>query len=184
MQPALVQGSTPGEIQVTPGDCRITADPSRLTTRNLDSCVAIAVHVPKLSVAALLRFRYPTPDFEPSESNPWLFAETAIPLLFDYIQAMGCSKQEAAVYGIGGASEDDTRLGRQNVLAMRRLLWREGVLLRGEDTGGTSPRSLWLEAGSGRLIVRSKPRMKRPLLLPKHRLPGEELTGKLCHSAS
>jgi chemotaxis receptor (MCP) glutamine deamidase CheD len=50
----------------------------------------------------------------------------------------------------------------QNRLTAQRMLWREGVLPRGEDLGGSQARSIWLDASSGRLIVRTAPSAPSP----------------------
>ncbi len=176
------------EIVILPGDCRFTANAhSRLITRNLKTCVALAVHVPKLSLAALLRCQFPDSSCSPSDSNPWLFVDTAIPLLFEYLGAMGAPKPTLSVYAIGGAAgcdEENVSLGKHNILAARRLLWREGVLLKGEEIGGASPRSVWLEAASGRLIVRTKFRVQQPIVNVGPGSDRENQVAELCHSAS
>src|SRR5579875_1466057 len=138
-----------GDIIVHPGECRFSTDPGcRLITRALGSCMALAVHAPKLSVAALLRFSLPAPPAHSPESNPWLYAETGIPFLFEHFRAIGAQQKDLSVYAVGGAmdgTEESASRGKSNELAMNRLLWRQGILLNGEDTGGTSLRSVWLE---------------------------------------
>ncbi len=42
-------------------------------------------------------------------------------------------------------------IGKRNYLAMRRILWKAGVLLYGEAVGGATSRSVKLEIGSGKL---------------------------------
>jgi chemotaxis protein CheD len=41
-------------------------------------------------------------------------------------------------------------IGRRNYQAMRRALWKAGLLLHAEDIGGVSSRTVRLEIGSGR----------------------------------
>lgn len=161
------QKDAPIEIVVPPGDCRFSTDPNcRLITRRIESCIAVAVHVPKLKLAALLRFLAPNSTADPArtkagQTNPWLFGDTGIPLLFARLRSIGLANQDLSVYAIGGAvaAEEDASgpSGKSNDLTMRRLLWREGVLLAGDDTGGHAARSVWLDAGTGRIIVRTQP---------------------------
>lgn len=175
------------EIMVKPGDCRFSTDPNcRLISRRIQSSIALAVHVPKLKLGALLRFVAPNSAINPAQTNPWLFADTAIPLLFTRLRAIrvtnhDLSVQDLSVYAIGGSAvgtEDDSGVsGKSNDLAMRRLLWREGVLLNGADTGGTTARSVWLDAASGRILVSSQP----VAAVPAARLSKGV---KLCHFAS
>ncbi len=170
------QVQSAADIVVAAGECRFTNDPGcRLIARELRSSVAVAVHEPKIGLAALLHFSLPSSRGEARESNPWLCADTAIPLLFAYLREIGAEHRGLAVYAAGGAL--DSADGKRNVLALRRLLWREGVLLKGDDTGGSLSRSVWLEAASGRIIVRSRSRAAR---LASHSPQGAEL----CHFAS
>ena len=148
------------EITVSPDDCQITTDSNcRLIARGIESCVTLAVHAPKLGIAALLRFS--NPKSEPSDSleTAGSSADTAVPLLFGHLRKAGIQTSELMVYAVGasvnGNDEASAALAKKNELALRRLLWREGVILTGEDLGGTEPRSLWFDTGSGRVIVRT-----------------------------
>lgn len=158
------------DIIVAADECRFTTDADcRLISRDLNSSVAVAVHAPKIGLAALLRFSQPD-SAQAAEGNPWVCADTAIPLFFDAIREMGAAHRDLSVYAAGGAFA--TAEGKANVLALRRLLWREGILLKGSDTGGSVSRSLWLEAGSGRIIVRSH---NKPARIERHSAMGDQV---------
>ena len=42
-------------------------------------------------------------------------------------------------------------IGKRNYLALRKILWKAGILLAGEAVGGNNSRTIRLEIGSGRL---------------------------------
>ena len=42
-------------------------------------------------------------------------------------------------------------IGKRNYLALRKILWKTGILLAGEAVGGGNSRTVRLEIGSGRL---------------------------------
>lgn len=42
-------------------------------------------------------------------------------------------------------------IGKRNYLALRKILWKAGILLAGEAVGGGNWRTIRLEIGSGRL---------------------------------
>jgi chemotaxis protein CheD len=44
-------------------------------------------------------------------------------------------------------------IGRRNCLAMRKILWKAGVLLNGEAVGGVRSRTVRLEVGSGKFWI-------------------------------
>jgi chemotaxis receptor (MCP) glutamine deamidase CheD len=43
--------------------------------------------------------------------------------------------------------------GRRNVLAAKNVLWRAGVFVSGQETGGTDARTLYLSVADGRIEV-------------------------------
>ena len=45
-------------------------------------------------------------------------------------------------------------IGKRNYLAMRKILWKAGVMLHGEQVGGSIARTIRLEVGTGRLWLR------------------------------
>lgn len=59
---------------------------------------------------------------------------------------------------LDGADQDADRfqIGRRNVLALRKLLWKNGVLLHAHDVGGVqTSRTVYLDVGTGALTIRS-----------------------------
>ena len=145
------------EIVVSTADCRFAVPGSRLVACNIVTEVAVAVHIPALEIAALLICGLPHfVDSYCSDRNPWLYADTAIPLLLRRIDAPGVSKSEIRVRAVGGASTiRDGLRGERNVAAVCDTLRDEGVLLESSDLGGDSRRSLWFDPKDGRLIVRT-----------------------------
>ncbi|MCW5978970.1 MAG: chemotaxis protein CheD [Bryobacteraceae bacterium] len=142
-------------------DCRLSAEPdTNLVTYALGSCVAVAIHDPVARVGGLLHFMLPESsiDIQKAAKNPYMFADTGIPLLFRRSYEMGAEKRRLIVRAAGGAqvmdSEGVFNIGKRNCLALRKILWRAGVMLHAETTGGQSSRSLRLEIGTGKLYCR------------------------------
>ena len=79
-------------LTVGVGDCKVSngAD-SVLTTYALGSCIAVAIYDPVAGVGGLLHFMLPESSLNPDRAgqNPFVFADTGIPMLFH------------AAYGIG-----------------------------------------------------------------------------------
>ena len=44
-------------------------------------------------------------------------------------------------------------VGRRNGLVAKKLLWQNGVLVKGESLGGTDSRTVSLSAADGRVVV-------------------------------
>jgi chemotaxis protein CheD len=139
------------EIVVGMADCRIGDA--------LGSCIGLALHDAQAGVGGLLHFMLPDSaiDRNRGRENPWMFADTAIPLMLERLCARGASKRRLTVRAAGGASMMDPDnvfdIGRRNLLAMRKILWKSGVLLHGEAVGGERSRTVRLEIGSGRFLI-------------------------------
>ena len=54
-------------------------------------------------------------------------------------------------------------IGKRNYLALRKILWKAGVLVQAEDVGGNASRTVRLEVGSGRFWLRGSGSAEREL---------------------
>lgn len=134
-----------------------------IVTHALGSCIAVCLFDPVARVAAMLHFLLPESKInaERARQQPGAFADTGIPLLFQSAYKVGLDKKRAEVKLVGGAevTERDTpptaafKIGRRNALAARNLLWKNGVLVRAEDVGGSTARTVHLSVGSGRVEI-------------------------------
>jgi len=161
------------------GDCRLSNDPlSVLVTYALGSCIAVVIHDPVAAVGGLLHFMLPEagPDREKAEHNPYKFADTGIPLLFRSAYQFGAEKRRLVVRVAGGAEVMDKngffQIGKRNHLAMRKILRKAGVLVQKEEVGGTVPRTVRLEVGSGRMWLREAAGAEREMLPSARPLKG------------
>jgi chemotaxis protein CheD len=132
-----------------------------LVTYALGSCIAVAVYDPQVSVGGLLHYMLPdsTLDENKAKDCPGMFADTAIPLLFKSCYALGAEKRRMKVKVAGGASIlDDTnyfRIGQKNIMALRKIFWRNNVLIDAEDTGSNHNRTVRLNLLDGKFHIRS-----------------------------
>jgi chemotaxis protein CheD len=139
-------------------DCGLGDRPAQvLTTYALGSCIGLAIHDAAAGVGGMLHFMLPDSSIDPQRArqNPYLFADTGIPLLLDNLRARGASFKRMVVRAAGGAQMMDREgvfeIGKRNYVAMRKILWKAGVLIDGEEVGGTHSRTMRLEIGSGRV---------------------------------
>lgn len=131
---------------------------SMIVTHALGSCVAVCLWDPVASVAGLLHILLPDSRINPERASqqPGAFADTGIPLLFHTAYEKGAVKSRCQVQLIGGAEVTITggqAIGKRNVLAARAMLWRNGVKVEREITGGSQARSVWLSADTGEVQV-------------------------------
>lgn len=110
-------------------------------------------------LAALLHFAQPDSAKEPGEAavRPARYADTGLALLFQATERLGIAASRCKVRLVGAATVPDQTgsdtVAKRNLLAARSALWRRGVLLDGEDVGGTRARRATVSVENGRLIV-------------------------------
>jgi len=94
-----------------------------------------------------------------SSARPWMFADTGIPLLLRIALENGADKRRLAVFAAGGAQVMDDNgvfnIGKRNCLALRKALWKSGLVAHAEETGGTEPRTVRMEVATGRVWLQS-----------------------------
>ena len=132
-----------------------------IITYALGSCIGITVYDPVAKVGGLLHYMLPDSmlDEQKAREKPAMFADTGIPLLFKSCYAMGAEKKRMIVSAVGGASIlDDAnffRIGQKNIMAMRKIFWKNNVMIKAEDTGANYNRTVRLEMRMGKVFVRS-----------------------------
>lgn len=134
-----------------------------LVTYALGSCLGVAIHDPEACVGGLLHAMLPLSSADPDRAvqNAAVFVDTGVPALFRACYEMGAKKERMVVKVAGGASltpveQDDLfQIGTRNMVVLRKLLWKNGVLLRAQDIGGRLSRTLSLCVGTGEVLVKS-----------------------------
>ncbi|MCX6592958.1 MAG: chemotaxis protein CheD [Acidobacteria bacterium] len=143
------------------GDCGFSSNVGEtLVTYALGSCVAVSVHDPVGHVGGLLHFMLPESSLDPEKAvrQPYMFADTGVPLLFEKLSNLGAEKKRLQVKVAGGAQMIEGsatfNIGKRNALAVKKLLWKAGVMIQGEELGGTVSRSIMLEIGTGKVSLK------------------------------
>jgi len=151
-------------------DCQASADPNVvLATYALGSCIGLIAHDPAAHIGGLLRFMLPNSEIDTAKAGkrPYMFADTGIPRLFESVCKLGGDKRRLVVTAVGGAQvldlDDAFNIGEQNHLALRKILWKAGVLLHSEDIGGTVSRTVRLEVATGKVLLRKEDRPEQEL---------------------
>lgn len=147
------------------GDVRVSADPrGRLVTYALGSCLGVAVHDPVARVGGLLHLMLPDSSIDAAKAarTPAMFVDTGVPVLFKESYRLGAKKERMVVKVVGGAhaaereEDDQFQIGKRNLLALRRILWRNQVFVTAEDVGGCQrSRTVMLDVATGALTVRA-----------------------------
>jgi len=131
---------------------------TEIITYGLGSCVAVIVHDAKNEVGGLLHYMLPESsiDEDKAAANPYMFADTGVPALLRKVEELGGSKRGLTVWVAGGAQvladSGLFQIGKRNYLALRKLLWKQGLMIHAESVGGTVSRTVRLEMPAGRVL--------------------------------
>jgi chemotaxis protein CheD len=157
----LIVGISDLKVSNNPGDI--------LVTFALGSCIAVAIYDPLVKVGGLLHYMLPDSnlDLNKAQEKPGMFADTGVPLLFKSCYRLGAEKKRIVVKVAGGASIlDDTnffRIGQKNITALRKLFWKNSVMIEAEDTGSNYNRTVRLDLSNGKFMIKSSMGMMKEL---------------------
>ncbi len=131
-----------------------------LVTYSLSSCLGLTLYDPVAAVGGLIHCMLPLSKIDPrkAESQPHMFADIGVPALLQAIFDLGGARDRlvAKVAGCGRRmdEQDYFRIGERNYAVLRKVLWRNRILIAAEDVGGTSSRTMMLEMATGRSLIK------------------------------
>jgi chemotaxis protein CheD len=132
-----------------------------LTTYALGSCIAVMTHDASAGVGGLLHLMLPDSKLDASKAaaRPWMFADSGLRELLIAVQRLGGDRKRTSVWLAGGAqvlaNADVFNIGKRNYQAVRKLLWKEGLIVRGEEVGGTQSRTVRLDVATGQIWIKT-----------------------------
>ncbi|KAF0195853.1 MAG: chemotaxis protein CheD [Bacillota bacterium] len=142
------------------GEYRIADAPSTVTTRGLGSCVGVIIYDCSRRAGGLAHVMLPNSKDFSTFTNPYKFADLAVPALHRELCLKGCSYMQAKI--AGGAkmftfSSDRSGfdIGMRNIEQVRRVLSELGVPLVASDVGGSWGRTVILNTETGITQVRT-----------------------------
>jgi len=143
-------------IIVGVGDMKVSKDPEAvLATYSLGSCIGIAVYDPVAKVGGLLHYMLPESSLDAvkAKKNPYMFGDSGIPLLFKSSYKLGAEKSRMKVMVLGGAQILDQNglfnIGKRNHTIVRKMFWKNNVMVDYEAVGGTVNRTIKFSVDSG-----------------------------------
>lgn len=142
-------------------DMKIASGGDEIVTHALGSCLGIVIHDAVASIGGILHVMLPSGNVNPekAKANPLMFVDTGVPVFFREAYAAGAVKDRLKVRVAGGAAlgqgEDFFAIGKRNYVVLRKLFWKNGVMIAGEDVGGNISRTLHLDVSTGRTWLQS-----------------------------
>jgi chemotaxis protein CheD len=132
-----------------------------LVTYSLGSCIGVTVYDPVAKVGGMVHYMLPLSKIAPdkAKAKPAMFADTGVPLLLREIINKGGIKSRLIVKAVGGSKLMDQNkvfnIGERNYLVLRKILWKNNLLINAEDIGGTLSRTMRFEIDSGKVSIKS-----------------------------
>ncbi len=130
-------------------------------TYSLGSCIGLVIYDPVVRVGGILHYMLPESsiDTEKAQINPYMFADTGIPRLFKTAYHLGAKKQRIKIYVAGGAEILDRKgffnIGKRNYLALKKMFFKNKVVIDKQDVGGHLNRTIRIEIATGDIFIKT-----------------------------
>ena len=161
-RPAAVQRAR-ANITVNISDLKLSRNPDDvIVTYSLGSCVGVTLYDPVAKVGGMIHCMLPLSKIDPEKARmkPYMFVDTGVVAMLSELYAMGAQRQNivAKVAGAGSplGQESTFRIGQRNYTILRKLLWKNSILIDKEDVGGSKARTMYLYLADGRTTVKSE----------------------------
>ena len=146
-----------GELQVS----NVAGDVLR--SYGLGSCIGLVVLAPRQRTVGMLHVALPESkiNLQLAKDQPGMFADTGIPFLLQEMERCGCNVGDMVIKIAGGASVMDPgatfEIGKRNILAVKKTLWRYHLGPVAEDVGDIISRTMSVSVDTG-IVTVSSPR--------------------------
>jgi chemotaxis protein CheD len=132
-----------------------------LVTYSLGSCLALSLYDPAIGAAGLIHCMLPQASIDPEKArrSPAMFVDLGVQTLLDQMIGQGSLKRSLVAKVVGCANVFDDRgmfrIGERNYLMLRKILWKNEILITAEDVGGTKARTMYVSVATGRVVLRT-----------------------------
>ena len=127
---------------------------------NLGSCLGIAAYDPLLKRGGVVHCLLPLSmaDKEKAKEKPCMYVDTGVAFLLETLLQMGSKKRDLVISVAGGANINDEHgvfeIGKRNYIALRKMLWKNDLLIAAEHVGDAVSRTLSLDINSGDVFLK------------------------------
>ncbi len=147
-------------VVVNIADMKVSENPEdTLITYSLGSCIAVVLYDPVAKVGGMIHIMLPDSSIEkvPEKLVVAKYVDSGVPLLFKTLFAAGAKRNRVVTKVCGGSNVMDKskyfNIGERNYTAVRKILWRNNIMIAGEDVGGTKSRTVKLFMDTGKVVV-------------------------------
>lgn len=150
-------------VVVDIADMRISDNPGEtLVTYSLGSCLGVTLYDPQLQIGGMIHCMLPLSkvDREKAKIRPYMFVDTGMQTMLAKLYEAGLRKSRAVVNVAGGGKVLDSqgvfKIGERNFTVLRKVLWKNGLLMNVQEVGGNKSRTISLDIATGRFSIKSE----------------------------
>ena len=149
-------------ISIGIGDMKLShLEDEVLITYSLGSCIGLTLYDPVAKVGGMVHTMLPLSkqDPEKAKKNPYMYTDTGVQSLIQDLFNLGATRRDLIAKVAGGASLMDEkglfRIGERNFTVLRKVLWKNDILISSEDVGESKSRTMILYMDTGKTFIRS-----------------------------
>lgn len=132
-----------------------------LVTYSLGSCIGVTIYDPVARIAGMIHCMLPLSKIDPqkAKNTPCMFVDTGVPFFINEAYRLGAEKKRIIVKIAGCSSLLDSKglfkIGERNHTVLRKILWKNNMLIEKQDIGGNISRTVSIEVATGRVVIKS-----------------------------
>jgi len=130
-------------------------------TYSLGSCIGVCLYDPAAHIGGMLHYQLPESKMDPERARekPFMFADSGMKIMINKMVSLGAKSKRMKVKIAGGAAMQTGPkgfdIGKRNHLALRKIMWKNGLFIDAEDVGGFAARNLYMNVETGDVTIRS-----------------------------
>jgi chemotaxis protein CheD len=138
-----------------------TSPDDLLITYSLGSCIGLTLYDPEACVGGMLHCMLPLSKMDKARaaSNPPMFTDTGVFALLEEVYRLGAVRKRLIAKAAGASSLLDDKglfnIGERNHTVLRKIMWKNNILISAEDVGGSKARTMSLNMRTGRTFIKS-----------------------------
>jgi chemotaxis protein CheD len=132
-----------------------------LITYSLGSCVGVSLYDPEIKLGGLIHCQLPmsTANMEQAKAKPSLYVDTGVVALLQEMYNHGAMKSRIICKVAGAGSplaieQAQFRIGEKNLAVLKKVLWKNGILIKAEMIGGDTAKTMILDVANGKTLLR------------------------------
>jgi chemotaxis protein CheD len=141
-------------------DMAVSTKGETIVTYSLGSCLGLTAYDPESGVSGLIHCLLPLSKIDPEKARnkPYMFVDKGVTKFLGELLKKGAKKKNLVIKaaGCGAAlnSSGSFNIGQRNFTVLRKILWKNNLLIAGKDIGGSKARTMFI-FGDGETEIKS-----------------------------